>query len=143
MRTVAGEQEVLELDVAVDQLPPMAIGHAQKHLPEECAGTCLRQATIVDHLAEELTLQPTASRHAQPSPWEKEMTKTSTTEKEEVWAGWVAHSLEDLHDDDESLLPIARAGGHSLQHILQLHNVLCAQNRTQRLQAEQAAADDG
>eukprot|EP01045_Picozoa_sp_COSAG04_P049762 COSAG04_NODE_19784_length_408_cov_0.825243_1_plen_46_part_10 len=46
MRTVAGEQEVLELDVAVEQLPPMAIGHAQKHLPEECARTCLRQATI-------------------------------------------------------------------------------------------------
>ena len=56
------EQEVLELDVAVDQLPPMAIGHAQKHLPEECARTRLRQATVVDHLAEELTLQTTANR---------------------------------------------------------------------------------
>ena len=64
-------------------------------------------------------------------------------DEEEVRVGWAAHSLEDLHDDDESLLPIARAGGHSLQHILQLHNVLCAQNRTQRLEAEQAAADDG
>ena len=62
MRTVAGEQEVLELDVAVDQLSPMAIGHAQKHLPEECTRTCLRQATVVDHLAEELTLQTTANR---------------------------------------------------------------------------------
>ena len=70
------------------------------------------------------------------------MTKTSTTEKEEVWAGWVAHSLEDLHDDDESLLPIARAGGHSLQHILQLHNVLCAEPYA-RLEAEQTAAEDG
>ena len=73
------------------------------------------------------------------------MTKTSTTEKEEVWAGWVAHSLEDLHDDDESLLPIARAGGHSLQHILQLHNVLCAQNHTHglKLSKQQTTMDEG
>ena len=89
--------------------------------------------------------QPTV--HAQPArPWgegDDEEEHEEEEEEEVCWAGWAAHSLEDLHDDDESLLPIARAGGHSLQHILQLHNVLCAQNRTQRLEAEQAAADDG
>ena len=123
----------------------MAIGHAQKHLPEECARTRLRQATVVDHLAEELTLQTAASRACSAKPLgEGDDEEEHEHEEEEVWAGWgPAHSLEDLHDDDESLLPIARAGGHSLQHILQLHNVLCAQNRTQRLEAEQAAADDG
>ena len=46
----------------------MAIGHAQKHLPEECARTCLRQATVVDHLAEELTLQTTANRACSAKP---------------------------------------------------------------------------
>ena len=52
----------------------MAIGHAQKHLPEECARTRLRQATVVDHLAEELTLQTTANRACSASgPGEKEL----------------------------------------------------------------------